>query len=353
MKPISHYQVFRETTTNIAHVDSWTELSTAVSEGYSKVIWVIDCKIGHLIPFNPSDHVIGIKGGDEGKNLEIFYWLVGQFSDQELDRKGHVVTIGGGSVSDLAGFAASVYLRGVSFSIVPSTLLSLIDASIGGKNGINFRQFKNQIGTIHQPKAIYYFPEILNQLPAEEMADGFAEIIKYGLILDAGLFKELLSQNLGAIMIDEASLHKIIYRCIIHKSSIVKEDPFEESKRRILNFGHTVGHAIESIYGLSHGKSVGLGMLFAAKMSENYYDINLGISSQIQKVLGLYKLPTGLESFSAMAIYEKIKADKKREGDAIFFILLKELGKASIEKMSLDKLKEYLIKAEQEKWMLS
>lgn len=353
MKPISQYQVFRETTTNIAQVDSWTELSALVSEGYSKVIWVIDNKIRHLIPFSPSDHVIDINGGDEGKSLEVFYWLVSQFADQELDRKGHVVTIGGGSVSDLAGFAASVYLRGVSFSIVPSTLLSLIDASIGGKNGINFRQFKNQIGTIHQPKSIYYFPEILNQLPAEEMADGFAEIIKYGLILDAGLFQELLSQNLGAIMIDEASLHKIIYRCIIHKSSIVKEDPFEESKRRILNFGHTVGHAIESIYGLSHGKSVGLGMLFAAKMSENYYDINLGISSQIQKVLGLYKLPFGLESFSAMAIYEKVIADKKREGDTIFFILLKELGTASIEKISLEKLKEYLIKAEKEKWMLS
>lgn len=353
MKRVHSYTVIKETNTHITQIDSWDELLANAEQGYSKLILVIDKKLTQFIPSSIFSDIIEIDGGDAIKSINVFNDLIHRIAISGLDRKGHLIAIGGGSISDLVGYAASVYLRGVSFSIVPSTLLSLIDASIGGKNGINFRASKNQIGTIYQPSGIYFFPEIIQKLPSEEMSDGFAEIIKYGLIMDGSLFQRLTAFNLESILSNKALFEDIIHSCIIHKSTIVEDDPFEGNQRRILNFGHTIGHAIESSYGLSHGKSVGLGMLFAVKMSEYYYGFDSSLYQKLKEVLSRFNLPTSMEKFSAKVIFDKIKSDKKRENENIFFVLIPEIGKAKIEMITLAELNSYIIKAEQEGWMSS
>lgn len=351
MKEIQDYQVVQATTTKILQLDNWKDFLAISSTTNSKTLWVVDKKISHLLPFRELDMVIEIEGGETIKTLENWSWLIQKFAENQLDRHSQVIAIGGGSLSDLVGFAASVYLRGISFSIIPSTLLSLIDAGIGGKNGINFQSLKNQVGTIYQPNHIYIFPELLRHLPREEMSDGFAEIIKYGLIMDDGLFHRLTELNLDKILADKNVFQEIINSCIIHKSRIVEEDPFERDKRRILNFGHTIGHGIEACYGLSHGKSVALGMCLAAKMSDLRNENSTSFFEKLPDIFTRYGLPHRQENFSAELVFEKIKSDKKRIDDHINFVFLNKIGEARIEKISLDDLKKMLVKAEQEKWI--
>lgn len=351
MKTIQEYTVIKKSETLILEASSWDEILVSIRNNYVKVLWVIDKKVRSLISLDSLDTIIEIDGGDQCKTLCGFEQLVRLLADMELDRTGHIVAVGGGSISDLVGYVASVYLRGISFSIVPSTFLSLIDASMGGKNGINYATKKNQLGTLHQPSSIYFLPALIAHLPIDEMADGFAESIKYGLILDQRLFEKLESNNLEKIIGNQKDFNEIINSCIIHKSNIVKEDPFEFDRRRILNYGHTIGHAIESIYGLSHGKSVGLGMYFAAKLSEMFYGLDLNLAEKIRQILPAYNLPIRLEVFSAQAIFQKIVSDKKRENKDMHFVMLEKIGRARIEKISLASLKEYLNTAEREKWM--
>jgi 3-dehydroquinate synthetase len=351
MKAIQQYTVIRKSETLIAEAENWEEIIAFIRTKYVKVLWVIDKKVRPLIPLDSHDTILEIDGGDKSKSFAGFESLVKALADMELDRTGHIVAVGGGSISDLVGYVASVYLRGISFSIIPSTLLSLIDASMGGKNGINYVGKKNQLGTIYQPSTIIYIPELIAHLPIDELADGFAEIIKYGLILDQGLFAKLEESNLEKIIGNQVRFSEIINSCIIHKSNIIKEDPFEYDLRRILNYGHTIGHAIESIYGLSHGKAVGLGMYFSAKLSEIIYGSELQLAKKIRQILPAYHLPIRLEVFSANDIFEKIISDKKRENDNIHFVLLEKIGRAHVEKIPMDRLMEYLNIAEREKWM--
>jgi len=321
------------------------------TRGYSKTVWVVDRKIKSFIPFSDAQIVIELDGGDESKSLNTWTWLINKFSEFQVDRNSYIVAIGGGSISDLVGYSASVYLRGIPYSIVPSTLLSLIDASLGGKNGINLNQQKNQVGTFYQPANIYCVPQLIKHLPTAEMADGFAEVIKYGLIIDRTLFDTLAATNLEKILSNSNVFQEIINSCIIHKSNIVEEDPFESGKRRILNFGHTIGHAIESVYGLSHGKSVSIGMCFAAKMSDEKSEETTSFLAQLVPVLKQFQLPTKLEKFSSDLVFEKIKADKKREDDFIHFVFLNKIGTALVEKISLNDLRTIMKKAEEEKWI--
>ena len=351
MKEIHHYQVVQTTTTQILQLDSWEDFLTISSIIYSKTLWVVDKKIRHLVSFREIDLVLEIEGGETIKTLENWTWLIQKFAEYQLDRHSQVIAIGGGSISDLVGYAASVYLRGVSFSIVPSTLLSLIDAGIGGKNGINFQMLKNQVGTIYQPRQIYIFPELIRHLPQEEMSDGFAEIIKYGLILDEALFHRLAELDLDKFLVSHTLFEEIIHSCIIHKSRIVEEDPLEGDKRRILNFGHTIGHGIEACYGLSHGKSIALGMCIAAKMSDLRNKNSTSIFEKLPAIFAQYGLPHKLENFSADLVFDKIKSDKKRIDHHIQFVFLNKIGDARVEKISLEDMQSILKKAEQERWI--
>lgn len=352
MKEINHYTVSSTSETRIFHCKNWEELMSHSTLNYSQTIWVLDSRLKVFLPMFEHIEHIEIDGGEEVKSVSQWLYLLERFADYQADRKTQVIAIGGGSVSDLVGFAAAVYARGVAFSIVPSTLLSLIDASIGGKTGINFLGKKNQIGVLKQPAAIYSLPSLLEHLPQENMADGFAEIIKYGLIIDATLLGTLSSTQLDEVCENKALLEEIINTCIIHKSRVVMKDPFEEGQRRILNFGHTIGHAIESLYGLSHGKAVAIGMYFAVKLSAYRNPALVPFVHQFSELLTKYNLPYKLKAFSSELLFEKIKADKKRENRSIHFVFLKSIGEAIVEVIPMSELKLYLDKAEQEKWML-
>lgn len=350
MIPIHNYTVSHERNTTIVQVENWREIVENVNIGYSKVLWVIDRNV-HDRPDLDHALVLEMDGGEETKSLRVLEWLITMFSNLDLDRNSHIVIIGGGSLSDLVGFAASIYLRGVQFSIVPSTLLSLIDASMGGKNGLNFSKKKNQIGTIFQPRNIFYLPSLIRQLPIEHITDAFAEIIKYALIMDESLFEKLSELNVAQVLSKPDLFNEIIHRCIMHKSMVIQQDPFENGKRRILNFGHTIGHAIESLHSLSHGKSVAMGMYFAAKLSEIHHNKPGAFSSRIKHLIHQFGLPTELNLFSVESLLEKIQSDKKRYNDKIYFVFLEKIGKAKVENISLQELKEYMQKSVEEKWM--
>jgi len=350
MISLHNYIVSHESSTKIVQIEDWSEVDESLSIGYSKVLWVLDKNVGD-IPYLNQRLVIVMDGGEDTKSLQTWEWLITRFSDLGLDRNSHIVVVGGGSLSDTIGFAASIYLRGVHFSIVPSTLLSLIDAGMGGKNGLNFKDKKNQIGTIYQPQCIFYLPSLIRQLPIEYITDAFAEIIKYALIMDDSLFEKLSVLDIEQVLSKPELFNEIIHCCIMHKSSIIQEDPFENGKRRILNFGHTLGHAIEPLYSLSHGKSVAIGMYFAAKLSELHYDKKDIFSSRIKHLIHRFNLPTKLSFFSAESVFEKIQSDKKRQDDRIYFVFLEKIGKAKVEKISLQELKRYIQKSAEEKWM--
>lgn len=350
MKKIHQYHTERNTHTEICIASSWKVVEDYI-QGLN-VAWVIDAKLLDIPYFQSIENKIVLVGGEATKTFDGLKFLLEEFQNHSLDRTSIVVCVGGGSISDLVGFACSIYLRGIAYILIPSTLLSLIDASIGGKNGINFLGKKNQLGTIHQPKTIIYFHPLIARLPIEDLADGFAEIIKYATIMDSNLFDLLDAHHLDSVRQNEAIFSEIIHRCIIHKSSIVEKDTYELGIRRILNFGHTIGHGIETNMKISHGKSVGLGMLFAAKLSEIYFQTENYLHSKIARLLEKYHLPTTVSSFDAEAIFNQIMYDKKRDTNKIHFVLIRDIGLSEIGLLELDELSLYLKKAEIEGWML-
>lgn len=352
MKKIHEYHTQQTTSTVFMEVPSVSPIVEFLSLSFYKRLWIIDRNLIELISLPQNEIILWIDGGDSSKSEDIFTQLIADFQRCEIDKSSHIIAVGGGSISDLAGYAASVYHRGIPFSIVPSTLLGLIDASMGGKNGINFHGAKNQLGTIYQPQNIFYIPSLIRALPQEEISDGFAEIIKYGLIIDEELYATLSQHTIESVLNDEQVFNHIIQKCIRHKSNIIEQDPFESHLRKILNFGHTVGHAIESLYGYSHGQSVGLGMCIAAQASISSSIDEVHDVSNLKNVLKNYGLPTRLEIFEYQKLFEKIKSDKKKQGDSIHFVFLKKIGEASIEKISLAELNVLLKRAEDEQWIL-
>lgn len=230
-------------------------------------------------------------------------------------------------------------------------MLSLIDASIGGKNGLNIGDKKNQIGTIYQPSKIIYYKPFLADLPLSILADGFAEIIKYAMIGDTKLYHILSENTIETLTKNSGLFDEIIHKSIQQKIKIVEADTHEKNLRKILNFGHTIGHSLELAYGYSHGQAVALGMLFAAKFSQQYFNLSEDIYTNLTKLLSQYHLPTRAKVFEAKEIIEQISFDKKKIGSTIDFILLKNIGEASIENIELNLLTDMIYKAEQDRWI--
>src|SRR5580698_4154105 len=206
------------------------------------------------------------------------------------DRKTWLIGVGGGVITDLTGYVAAIYMRGLSFGFVPSSILAMVDASIGGKNGIDVGVYKNLVGTIRQPAFLLYDPTLLKSLPKEEWANGFAEIIKHAAIKDAALFRELEKNRLSFYQKDRVALSRLIRRNVMIKSSVVEKDEFEQGERRLLNFGHTLGHAIENLYALPHGHAVAIGMVAACMISGEFTDFEG--TERVIAVLKKYGLPT-------------------------------------------------------------
>ena len=278
-----------------------------------------------------------IKAGEKHKTQKTVDRVINQLIDLQAGRNTILIGAGGGVVTDLTGYLASIYMRGVSFGFVPTSLLAMVDASIGGKNGIDVGVYKNMVGTIRQPQFILYDLSFLKSLPELEWQNGFAEIIKHASIRDAAMFKELENRDLDfySKKIDELAL--LIQRNALLKTKLVQKDEFENGDRKLLNFGHTLGHALENQYALSHGHAISIGMAYASKLSE----ILAGFrnAERVISVLKRYGLPV-TKKFDREKVVGVLMMDKKREKNSVNLILLETIGKAVIRQVSISDITE-------------
>ena len=280
-----------------------------------------------------SVHVIG--DGEHCKTRETWSGIIDCLVAMHARRDTTAIALGGGVVGDITGFAAASYMRGIHFVQIPTTLLAQVDASIGGKTGINHPAGKNLIGAFHQPDAVVIDTATLNTLPDREFNAGMAEVVKYGAIMDPALF-DWLEINKGAIKAREAgALHYFIRRCVENKAQIVAADEKEAGIRAILNFGHSFGHALETLTGYRqflHGEAVAIGMTIATRLSELRGLCPTGVATRIGKLLQDFGLPVELpESVSGAAMIAALELDKKAEASGPRLILLERTGKALVD----------------------
>src|SRR5689334_8783269 len=212
--------------------------------------------------------VIVLQPGEEQKTQATVDSIIAQLIMMEADRKTTLIGVGGGVITDITGYAASIYMRGIKFGFIPTTLLSMVDASIGGKNGVDVGIYKNLVGIIRQPSFILHDLVFLNSLPQSEWINGFAEIIKHACIKDAAMFNELESNTLKKYQGRKTLVCELIQRNAVLKTKVVQLDEFENGDRKLLNFGHTLGHALENQYEMSHGQAISIGMTYASVISE-------------------------------------------------------------------------------------
>jgi 3-dehydroquinate synthase len=274
---------------------------------------------------------IVVPDGDATKNLGQLARLYDGFLAQGLDRHSAVVTLGGGVVGDLGGFAAATYLRGIPFVQVPTTVLAMVDASIGGKTGVNLKQGKNLVGAFHQPAGVYLDVETLGTLPRRQRAAGAAEIIKAAAIWDAAFFEELESCIEAFLDLEPKVVMSVLERACAIKAEVVERDEREGGLRRLLNFGHTLAHAIENhahYRGILHGEAVSIGMVFAADRSELLGFAPAGTRSRLQSLLERAGLPIRVPNRPRRAYLSAIAVDKKKQGKEIHFVILRGIGSA-------------------------
>ncbi len=280
---------------------------------------------------------IVVKAGEQHKNQSTVDDVIGQMIALGADRKTALVGIGGGVITDMAGYVAGVYMRGIRCGFVPTSILAMVDACIGGKNGVDVGIYKNMVGLIRQPSFLLYDYTLLSSLPKQEWSNGFAEIIKHAAIKDAAMFKILEEHTLSGFQNDKELLSKLIRRNALLKSKVVAEDEFEQGERKLLNYGHTLGHAIENDYGLPHGFAISIGMVVAAHISEQYTGFTA--TERLVKVLKQYGLPTFLP-FNADKALQNMMADKKRFKKKIHYVLLEKIGKAVIQPLPIEEVRE-------------
>ena len=309
----------------------------------SNVVIIADTDVyDHYHEYFPEVKTIKIDTNEKMKSLDTVNYIIDELVDMEADRSFFLLGIGGGILCDITGFVASIYMRGISFGFISTTLLSQVDASVGGKNGVNFRGYKNIVGVFNQPDFVICDPDVLKTLPQEELLNGCAEIIKHGAIADKELFQYLENNYQGIIHLDRDVIERVVYDSVVIKSDVVNRDEKEKGERRKLNFGHTIGHAVEKVTGLSHGRAVSLGMVAAAKLSETKGLLTNEENQRIIALLKNMKLPVEMNT-DKLKVLDAMKRDKKREGDSIHFVLLDGIGKAVIEGITINELEEYFI----------
>lgn len=282
--------------------------------------------------------------GERSKSFEVLSDILSRLARGGFTRSDVIIALGGGVVGDLAGFAASCFLRGVRYVQVPTTLLAQIDSSVGGKTGINLPEGKNLAGAFHQPKAVYADTGLLTTLGAGDFSDGMAEMIKYALIKDGEMLRVLENNDINAF---SPLLGGIIKKCVQIKRDIVVSDEKDNGIRMMLNFGHTIGHAIERICAqrgefITHGHAVARGMAAIAHISEAKGIAGKGASRRVENLLKKYGLPSGLESFDRRGIMEGIFVDKKKQSGMLNIVLLKEPGEAFIYSLPASEAEEFL-----------
>lgn len=289
----------------------------------------------------PSLETIRVGTGEANKTLRSVEAVYGRLIQMEADRSTFLVGIGGGIVCDITGFVASTYMRGVRFGYVATTLLAQVDASVGGKSGVNFGGYKNMVGVFNQPEFVICDLSLLKTLSQKEISSGFAEIIKHAAIADVGLFSFLEDHQKSALNMETEILEKLIYASVKIKAAVVEQDEKEKGERRKLNFGHTFGHALEKATGVSHGEAVSLGMVIAAEISVKKGLLTADEHAKLKHLLEGYRLPVRPRLDKAV-IWDAMQRDKKRESNRMNLVLLNGLGRAVVESMPLAEMKGYL-----------
>lgn len=284
-------------------------------------------------------NTIVLKSGEDYKVQATVDAVVEALIEMEADRKTTLVGIGGGVITDLTGYIASVYMRGIRFGFLPTSILALVDASIGGKNGIDVGQYKNMVGVIRQPSFILHDMGLLKSLPRQEWENGFAEVIKHACIRDAAMFAGLEKNNLDAYQKSRKKICELVERNALIKIKVVQRDEFEKADRRLLNFGHTLGHALETQYELLHGQAVAIGMTYACHIAEQLTGFRQ--TDRVIHLLEKYNLPT-YARFDKEKVFHVLKMDKKRERKDMNYVLPERIGKAVVKTVSLKQLEKII-----------
>lgn len=276
--------------------------------------------------FDVTNHVI--EAGEKHKNLDTVRDIYARLLELKLDRNSTLIALGGGVVGDITGFAAATYLRGINYVQVPTTLLAQADSSVGGKTGVDFGGSKNMVGAFYQPRFVFINVNTLRTLPTRELRSGLAEVIKHGLILDPDFF-EYLDYNMKKIFgLDENVLQYVTKMNCSIKGGVVEQDEREGDLRAILNFGHTIGHAVESVseFAMLHGECISVGMVGAYKLAVALEMTDGGVLSRVRAVFEKAGLPVGLPGFDVDSVYERMFHDKKAKGGKLNFVLPRNIG---------------------------
>lgn len=318
------------------------ELLTGLNMSGRRFMVITDSKVGsfykdelisRLNSLAKSVHSYTFPAGEASKNLDMVSNCYEQLILAGFDRNDVIIALGGGVVGDMAGFVAATYLRGIRFIQAPTSLLSMVDSSIGGKTGVDFKAYKNMVGAFHMPSLVYMNLSTLKTLPDTEYFSGMGEIIKHGLIKDANLYYWLKENHEKINNKEHSTLQEMIYRSCLIKKAVVEKDPKEKGERALLNFGHTIGHSIEKLmnFKLLHGECVCIGMAAAAYISMKRGKLSHKEYDDILETIKLFNEPCKVTGLSAESIYEVTKLDKKMDNDRIRFILLDGIGSSLID----------------------
>ena len=279
------------------------------------------------------NNVLLVEGEEKNKSQANINFIIENLLELNVDKSWLIVGVGGGVISDMVGYVASIFKRGINLGLVPTTILAMTDAAIGGKNGINVGNYKNMVGTTYRPLFILYDYSFLETLPKSEWINGFAEVIKHACIKDEDMFNELEKNKIDFYINNREAASALIEKNAALKTAVVVADEFEKADRFQLNFGHTFGHAIENLYNLPHGSAVSIGMVMAARVSEELNNFDSVAVEKLKKLLIQYELPVSQKIDNAEVLKLLVK-DKKRAGDSINFVLLNKIGEGTVKQLS-------------------
>lgn len=306
-----------------------------------KILIVTDENIFKLHNSKMQDYpVITVEGTEKNKTQSTVDDIIHQMLEMNIDKTWLLVGVGGGVITDMAGYVASIYKRGIKLGLLPTSILGMTDAAIGGKNGVNVGKYKNMVGTTYRPVFILYDFSFLDTLPATEWINGFAEIIKHACIKDADMFHELELNSIEYYMDNRTATASLIEKNVALKIAVVVNDEHETGERYLLNFGHTFGHAIENLYNLPHGHAISLGMVMAAKISGEINNFDPLSKDRLIKLLQQYNLPVSRKTDSGKVI-ALLKKDKKRSGNFINFVLLSSIGEGVVKPLSFQDIEAF------------
>lgn len=331
-----------------------SQIGEYLNENYSckKVAIITDWNIERLYleqlnknisEFGFETKIISIKPGEESKSFDTLMEVYRELSSFKLGRKDIIITFGGGVTGDLGGFAASTYLRGVDYIQIPTSLLAQVDSSIGGKVAVDLPWGKNLVGSFYHPAAVFIDPVLLETLDKRFLHDGLAEVIKYGFIRDESIINSLMSFKDDNELL--GNIEEIIYKCCIIKRDVVEKDERDFGERMLLNFGHTLGHAVEKYYEYkkyTHGEAVSIGMAQITRKSEKLNLTEKGTSKLLEDVLKKYSLPWDVPEMDRSELLNTILLDKKISGDNINLIIIVKPGQAVIKKVPTDEIVKYI-----------